>query len=279
MPPSTEQCPPFDGWLMARVAEGVGYWLQPDSPACALASGDVLVVPGPSEGCLRASQLDPLRLQYFSVQPQQLEGLLTVTEWHQIESGRSQAGAAVRLFHGSDGVGQKFARLACLSHPEQLPLRCALLQLWAAATAGWLAPNQYPTNDGKKLQARFRRLMSLLTRTELCGSSPSELASRINCSERHFRCLFRKEFGVSIQTYQSALRPGYTCQPPEATLRETAPEPCVRRRRQARRFSLPQEKLNLNHGPTKPRKAGDSAGPAIKCDSNAGPGINGAQPG
>jgi AraC-like DNA-binding protein len=275
MPPSTEQCPPFDGWLMARVAEGVVYWLQPDLPACSLAGGDVLVAAGPSKGRLRASQLEPLKLQFFTVHPRQLEGLLTVVEWRRIEGARRQAEVPAHFFKSTDAVSQKFARLASLSHPEKLPLRCALLQLWAAATADWPALNPIPVDDGNKLRGRFWQLLSLMTRTELCCSSPAELASRINCSERHFRCLFRKEFGVSIQAYQLA----YIGQPPETVGRKTAPAPCVRRRRPVRRFSFPKGKPDLSHASEKSRKAGDSAGPAVPSEGKVAAKTVGMEPG
>jgi hypothetical protein len=122
-------------------------------------------------------------------------------------------------------------------------LRCALLQLWAAATADWPAPNPIPVDEGNKLRGRFWQLLSLTTRMELCWASPAELANRINCSERHFRCLFRKEFGVTVQAYQLALRLAYTGQPPETAECKTAPVPCARRRRPVRRFSFPKGKI------------------------------------
>jgi AraC-like DNA-binding protein len=279
LPPATEQCPPFDGWLMARVAEGVVYWLQPDSPAGPLASGDVFVAAGPSKGRLRASQLEPLRLQFFTVHPRQLEGLLTVVEWHRIEGARLQAEVPVHFFKSTDAVSQKFARLASLSHPEKLPLRCALLQLWAAATADWPALNPFPADDGNKLRGRFWQLLSLMTRMELCCLSPAEIASRINCGERHFRCLFRKEFGVSVQGYQTALRLAYVGQPPETAARKTAPAPCVRRRRPARRFAFPKGKSDLGQASAKPRKAGDSAGLVVPSEGNAAAKTVGLAPG
>jgi AraC-like DNA-binding protein len=278
MPPSTEQSPPFDGWLMARVAEGVVYWLQPGSPAGPVASGDVFLAAGSSKGRLRASQLEPLKLQYFTVHPRQLEGLLTVVEWHRIEGARRQAGVPVQFFKNTDAVSQKFARLVSLAHPEKLPLRCALLQLWATATAGWPALNPFPADDGNKLRGRFWQLLSLMTRTELCCLSPAELASRINCGERHFRALFRKEFGVSVQAYQLASRLAYVGQLPESAVRKTAPSSCVRRRRPARRFSFPKGKSDLPHASAKPRKTGDSPGLVVPSGGNVAANIIGLEP-
>ncbi len=149
------------------------------------------------------------------------------------------------------------------------------------ATADWPALNPFPVDDGNKLRGRFWQLLSLMTRTELCCSSPAELASRINCSERHFRGLFRKEFGVSIQAYQSALRQVYTGrpQPPETVGRKTAPAPCVRRRRPVRRFSFPKGKPDLSHASEKSRKAGDSAGPAVPSEGKVAAKTVGMEPG
>ena len=48
-------------------------------------AGDGLVLASNGGGLLRASQLGPLKLQFFTVQPQLLNGLLTVAEWHRLE--------------------------------------------------------------------------------------------------------------------------------------------------------------------------------------------------
>jgi AraC-like DNA-binding protein len=204
--PSAEELPVFNGWVVARLAEGLGYWLQHDVPPTQLAFGDGFIAASDTMGRLRASQLDPLKLQFFTVQPQHLDGVLTVAEWHQIEIAHRKSPAPVLFFRSTDSIGQKFTRLVNLSHGERLPLRCALLQLWAAATADSLLPQDFATDNGNKLRGRFWRLFSQMTKFELCLSSPDELARQINCSERHFRGLFRREFGVSLHTYQAELR-------------------------------------------------------------------------
>src|SRR5208283_2826262 len=95
--PSGEWAPRGHGWTIARVAEGSGYWMQgglparskngiqPGGNARALNAGDGLVLGFNGAGLLRASQLGPLKLQFFTVQPQFLNGLLTVKEWHRLE--------------------------------------------------------------------------------------------------------------------------------------------------------------------------------------------------
>jgi AraC-like DNA-binding protein len=204
--PSAEELPVFNGWLVARVAEGLGYWLQHYVPPSQLIVGDGFVAASDTQGRIRASQLDPLKLQFFTVQPQHLDGVLTVAEWHRIEINHGRAATPVLFFKSTDSIGQKFTRLVNLSHGERLPVRCALLQLWASATGDYLLPHDFAADDGNKLRDRFWRLFNQMTKVELCGSSSNELARAINCSERHFRGLFRREFGVSLQAYQAELR-------------------------------------------------------------------------
>jgi len=265
LPPSTEQIPPFDGWLVARVAEGVGYWLQHDRPACQLATGDVFVATRVADGRLRASQLEALKLQFFTVQPLHLEGLLTVVEWHHMEIARRQPPAPVRFFKSTDSVGQKFARLAALKHTGKLPLRCALLQLWAAAAADLPAPEEIAVQDGNKPRARFLELLSRMTRVELCFTSPVELARQINCSERHFRGLFRKEFGLSVHHYLAALRLNYERQSPCEDTRKTTPKPSGSRRK-TRRFSLPETRTDSSRSPEDHARTNDSAAQSANHD-------------
>src|SRR5208282_5656271 len=82
---SAEWFPHCNGWMMARVAEGTGYWLQSGAAHRQLNLGDGLIVLRSANGIVRASQLNSLKLQLFTVQPQYLNGLLTVTEWQQLE--------------------------------------------------------------------------------------------------------------------------------------------------------------------------------------------------
>ena len=242
IPPSTEQIPPFEGWLVARVAEGVGYWLQHDRPACQLTVGDVFVATEVRDGQLRASQLDPLKLQFFTVQPRQLEGLLSVVEWHRIDLAGRQPTVPVRVFGSMDSIGQKFTRLANLSHTEKLPLRCALLQLWAAATADLSTAVEVPSKEGNKVRARFWWLLSRITRMELGFSSPIELARQVNCSERHFRALFRQEFGVSMHDFQAAQKPNFDRQLPREAAEKTSDNEC----RKQKRIHVMRQKTGAN---------------------------------
>jgi AraC-like DNA-binding protein len=194
--------------LPARGENGI----QSGGNARALNTGDGLVLAphggGPAApkqvegGLLRASQLGPLKLQYFTVQPQFLNGLLTVSEWHQLEAA---AEGAVLNFTAMEPVGQKFAHIANQTHSEGLTVRCALLQLWAGAVTG-LFPASGAAAAANKLRDRFRQFIGQMIEVELSGKTLAELAEQLHCSGRHFSRLFREEFGVPLRARQIELR-------------------------------------------------------------------------
>jgi len=206
LPPSAEWSPRSQGWLVARVAEGTGYWLQHGAEARQLGVGDGLLILHNANGVVRASQLGSLKLQFFTVQPQFLNGLLTVTEWHQLEVAPRDASSPVALFTAGEPLGQKFTRLAEQPYTERLPMRCGLLQLWASAIADRLMPLAPFSNGGNKLRDHFRELIGQMAEAELSACSLSDLSRQLHCSERHFSRLFREEFGVPFRSRQIELR-------------------------------------------------------------------------
>jgi len=205
--PSAEWSPHSQGWLMVRVADGMGYWLEHNTPARQLTVGDGLTAVHNGTGVLRASQLGPVKLQFFTVRPQYLNGLLTVSEWHQLEVAPNQSSPRVSLFTAAEPVGQKFTRLAEQSPSDGLPVRCALLQLWAGTIAGLLpTPLKGESVSNHKLSDRFRQLVGRMPEAELSGHTLNDLAGQLHCSERHFSRLFREEFGVPLRARQIELR-------------------------------------------------------------------------
>jgi AraC-like DNA-binding protein len=203
--PSGEWAPRGHGWTVARVAEGSGYWMQGGN-ARALNAGDGLMLGFNGAGLLRASQLGSLKLQFFTVQPQFLNGLLTVAEWHRLEIAPAATAPPAALFTAHEPVGQKFAHLANQSQSDALAMRCALLQLWVSAVTS-LLPSPSPVAPGaNKLRDRFRQVIGQMLEMDLSGSSLGELATRLHCSERHFSRLFREEFGVPLRARQIELR-------------------------------------------------------------------------
>ncbi len=205
LPSSAEWLPRSSGWLIMRAAEGTGYWLQHKAAHRQLNAGDGLIVIRTANGVVRASQLGPLRLQLFIVQPQYLNGLLTVAEWHQLEVAPNNPWPPVSVFAATEPLGQKFTRLTDQAYNNRLPMRCALLQLWASVVADRL-PTPPPAAGGNKLRDHIRELVGQMTEAELSERSLTELARQLHCSERHFSRLFREEFGVPFHARQIELR-------------------------------------------------------------------------
>ncbi len=201
--PSGEWNPRHKGWVIARVAEGAGYWMQGGN-ARELNAGDGFVAAFNANAQVRASQLGTLKLQYFTVQPQYLNGLLTVAEWQRLEAAPEHPYNLT--FSGDELLGQRFTRLVNQSHAEELPARVALLQLWATAVSAVLSAPAASFSNGNKLRERFRHLLAQMPEKELAGHSLAELARQLHCSERHFSRLFREEFGVPLRTRQIELR-------------------------------------------------------------------------
>lgn len=204
--PAEEWLPPTQGWVIARLAEGVGYWMH-GGQARELKEGDGFVVSGQQNMVLRASRLGVLKLELYLLQPQLLNGLLTVTEENRLEQVAGGLQVPVVFFTAADALGQKFSRLAHQAWPESLPSRAALVQFWAQAVVGLLPRPAADTGGNKlELQQRFRQLVAKLPDAELSRLSLSQLAGMLGCSEQHFRRLFLQEFGVSLRARQTESR-------------------------------------------------------------------------
>ena len=206
LPASVEWSPQTGGWLCLRIAAGQGYWLQSGVAVRSLSAGDVLFLGGQNAGTLRASQLSPLKLQYFTVMPQMLTGVLSLVETQQFELARLNPDPPVRCFSAKEVIGQKFATLAGSLDEDNLAGRCGCLQLWAEVFSCLLVSQPEPDTMDDKLRGRFRQLVGQIPQAELAAQSLTELAAQLHCSERHFSRLFREQFGASLRSRQIELR-------------------------------------------------------------------------
>jgi AraC-like DNA-binding protein len=203
--PSAEWQPAGEGWLVLQIAGGPGYWLQNSLPVRSLMVGDILVMGRSGAGLLRASQLGPLKLQFFIVLPRLLSGILTVGEGDLLQATAKTAPPPLLSFSAADALGVKFAALAAQAG-DQFAHRCACLQWWSESMAGPLAETPAPPPGTDDLRARFRQLVGQIPETELASHSLAGLAAQLHCSERHFSRLFREEFGISLRARQIELR-------------------------------------------------------------------------
>jgi hemolysin activation/secretion protein/AraC-like DNA-binding protein len=192
------------GWLMARVAEGVGYWLHQGSVR-ELSTGDV-VLAARSNGIVRASELGPMRIQFFSVQPRLLDGVLSVADWQQLEPPSRRGSSQAFVWSAQDAVAQRFSELVGQPPPATgLSLRCRLLLVWADAVAGLMArAGESPGSE--ELRERVHQLLSQISEAELAGCSLRDLAGQLQCSQRHLSRLLHDEFGVPFRAHQIETR-------------------------------------------------------------------------
>jgi len=195
---------PAGGWAVVRVVEGAGYCLQTGT-AREINAGDAVIAGSHAAAVFRASQLGLLKLQFFLILPQYLNGLLTVTEWRQLEDASSQAATRLLYFAADDPMAQKFTRIVAQSPRDGLAARAMFLQLWAAGVTR-LLPVSVASPTTANLLGHFREFVGKMLEADLAVRSLTELSEQLHCSKRHFSRLFRREFGVSLHTHQTELR-------------------------------------------------------------------------
>jgi AraC-like DNA-binding protein len=193
------------GWCFLRVAEGLGYILGTAKKQLGL--GEVLVLSGETDAVLRASQLEPLKVDYFRICPELLGGILTLHEQHYLAGAASDKASALRHFPATHNVSRQFGELC--GHAQRgdgLLARGSMLQLFVSTFAADLA--EPPADPGQRSDAaaRFTALIESVAAEEIQRLSIHELASRCGCSERHLSRLFRGYFGISIRARLTEMR-------------------------------------------------------------------------
>lgn len=203
--PSAEWVPESEGWTIIRLAEGVGYCLKQEA-ASELNRGDSLILGRHHGTRLRASLLNPMTLQFYTIYPQHL-GLLTVDEWRQFEGMTTGSKSYFKLFRSHEPAARRLAQLMAQRDVNELPMRCSLLLFWAE-----LVEAVRPKVRGKSpklesnLRRRFRQLFSQMSEGELSIRSLPELAEQLRCSPRHLYRLFSEEFGVPFRVHKTEMR-------------------------------------------------------------------------
>lgn len=206
--PGEEWRPQTTGWLVIRVDSGFGYWLDSQN-TLELLAGALLVVAGKVGGCIRASLLGELQVQWFRVEPDLLTGLATLGEQSVFKSAEGNSTLARRNFAPNHVWSLKFAELVARCDRHDLSCRVRLLEFFAGLFGRQLeqclvTPQHIP------VQAR-ERLENFLKQTppsEFLNVSFAELAQRISCTPRHLGRIFREVSGVSFREQQARIRLG-----------------------------------------------------------------------
>ncbi|MFO1487246.1 MAG: AraC family transcriptional regulator [Verrucomicrobiota bacterium] len=200
--PASDWILPAGVWTVAWILSGEGYLIGTGMTR-GLREGETLVAAGNSNLYLRAASIGEFKIKYFIVRPPLLDGILTVAEGQILDRTASRV-ETLFVFAANDPISQKMSRLVRQSSRDALLVRGSLVQVWTQAISKLLIfPSAEP---GQKLRDRFRRLVAQLPEAELATNSMGSLAEMLSCSERHFRRLFRAEFGVSLRSRQIELR-------------------------------------------------------------------------
>ena len=195
-----------DAWYFVRLKQGQAYWLA-HSQTLELAVDSVLVLPPGALGTLRASQIGPVQLQYFTLHPDGLTDLLTLIEREHLESAVARAWREGYLAPKDLPLGAAFRELAATPATEDnFKRRCQALLLAALAfnpEFSGLAP--FPV-EGNCATRRFAEVVQGLSEEEIIRRSPRELAKLCGCSPRHFSRLFHERFGRTLRKRQTEIR-------------------------------------------------------------------------
>lgn len=204
VPPGEEWCFGTAGWRLLLVRDGTLYWMARQK-ALDLREGSALLLTPAAHGCLRASVLGTARFCYFSLEPGELAGLLSVRDRLTLDAiAREQA---ERLVPAGDPAAQAFARLAGRSlHSESAFARIRFLSLLSMVLGD--APLLESPAPAKlaSTQRRFEELMERLSDADLMRHDSGELAAMCGSSVRHFRRMFRQKFKTSFRSHHVALR-------------------------------------------------------------------------
>lgn len=193
-------------WCVVRLAEGQGYWLNPDA-ARELNKGDVLVLSPARKGNLRASQLSAVHLIYFRFCPDLLSELLTMSERQFFDRASARAAQSVRVLPGNHPVAVQFAKIGAeVAGGPGLMRRCQLLELVGRLFERELAPPNESETLTLSATKRIKVLLDHLTEEEFLNASCDQLAEYCGCSLRHFSRLFLQHFGVSLRSRQTEMR-------------------------------------------------------------------------
>ena len=192
------------GWSFLHVRDGDGLLLEPDRPRM-LAEGNS-VMRGPGHRCvIRASNLNPMQLEYFFVQPELLTGILNLVDCQQLQNKRSTK--PVRLFAARHDLGEQFRALACQARANQhMEARCAMLSLASTVLREVLIAQPTPSAHRLTAEGRLKTFIREIPAAELRDLPLAEAARRCGCSVRHFSRLFKTSFGVSMLAKQIELR-------------------------------------------------------------------------
>lgn len=190
-------------WSLIQVASGSGYWLQGQSRT-ELVTGAVVLAAGAEPGRVLASCLNGMLLQFFTVMPERLAGLVNPgeQEFFRQFAGRREC---YRVLGAENEVALKMKEVCARASRGGLMFRLKLLQLWVEAFGReWQTtePDQAPAD----VKERLRVFLQETPPADLLEISFDELAKIIHCTPRHLSRVFYDVAGTSFREKRTEIR-------------------------------------------------------------------------
>jgi len=193
-------------WRFVLLRSGTAYWLDAVRPR-ELAEGELLVVPTPSSGMIRSSQLGEAVVQWFGFEPSSLLGFWSLVEREWIEQYAVSPIEPVSSLPSRHPLALEMAQLrACADQDWQVVERAKALLLALRVLAECIPPPRATLKYGGASRERFEQIICRMPDAELVQRNSVELARLCGCTPRHFNRLFRKHFGAPTRVRQTELR-------------------------------------------------------------------------
>lgn len=191
------------GWSLIQVTNGSGYWLLGQART-ELVTGTLVLAAGDVPGRVLASCLNGMSLQFFTVMPERLAGLVTQGEqefFRQVASRRE----CYRVLGAENPVALRMKEICGSPTPGGLLSRLMLLQLWVEAFGReWQDPR--PDQPPVDVKERLRVFLQETPPAVLLEISFDALAKIIHCTPRHLSRVFYDVAGTSFREKRTEIR-------------------------------------------------------------------------
>ncbi len=205
IPDGGEWRPGLAGWSVAQVSRGNGYCLLA-SGHTAVETGTVLVLAGPGQTTIRASQLGGMTLQLVNFIPTRLPGMLTMGEQEFLQTAALNPEHACRMHPPASPVAVRFKELCAAVRPTGLQARLQWLQLFVEAFGEELQFGTAAATTPTDARERLREFLRTTAPGDLAEMSFSELARRTHCTSRHLSRIFNELTGMSFSQKRAEIR-------------------------------------------------------------------------
>jgi AraC-like DNA-binding protein len=211
LPPAGEWQPDLPSWTLVRIALGSGYWIG-TRVRLELQTGAVLLLSARADGNLRASLLGDMLLQFFSVEPGRLLGLLALSEQRFLDLAAAKDEYAARAFLPESQLATAMKELCAERVRAGTRFRIRLLQLFIQTFGEDLALVARPQVAAPDAEWRLRAFLTDRPAADLLQISAAELAHAANCTQRHLNRIFGDVVGMSFRDKRTELRLAKACE-------------------------------------------------------------------